>query len=86
MNNSNFKKMLSYYKPHMGVFLADMFFASLSAMVVLIIPLVVRYVTSTLIYEPKAVILHQTVYIAMGLAVLLAVDCYSRFLSGITDT
>ena len=42
----------------------------------------VRYVTSTLIYEPKAVILHQTVYIAMGLAVLLAVDCYSRFFIG----
>ena len=82
MNNSNFKKMLSYYKPHMGMFLADMFFASLSAMVVLIIPLVVRYVTSTLIYEPRDVILQQTVYIGLGLVVLLAVDCYSRFFIG----
>ena len=82
VNNSNFKKMLSYYKPHMGMFLADMFFASLSAMVVLIIPLVVRYVTSTLIYEPRDVILQQTVYIGLGLAVLLAVDCYSRFFIG----
>ncbi|MDO4281638.1 MAG: ABC transporter ATP-binding protein [Peptococcaceae bacterium] len=76
------KKMLSYYKPHMGMFIADMIFAALSACVVLIIPLVVRYVTSTLVYLPKAEILHQTLYIAIGLLVLLAIDCYSRFFIG----
>lgn len=80
--SDTFKKMLSYYKPYMGIFLADMLFATLSAAVALIIPLVVRYVTSTLIYEPKDVILHQTVYLAVGLLVLLLVDCYSRFFIG----
>lgn len=80
--SDTFKKMLSYYKPYMGIFLADMLFATLSAAVALIIPLVVRYVTSTLIYEPKDVILHQTVYLAVGLLVLLVVDCYSRFFIG----
>ena len=80
--SDTFKKMLSYYKPYMGIFLADMLFATLSAAVALIIPLVVRYVTSTLIYEPKEVILHQTVYLAVGLLVLLVVDCYSRFFIG----
>lgn len=80
--SDTFKKMLSYYKPYMGIFLADMLFATLSAAVALIIPLVVRYVTSTLIYEPKDVILHQTAYLAVGLLVLLVVDCYSRFFIG----
>lgn len=80
--SDTFKKMLSYYKPYMGIFLADMLFATLSAAVALILPLVVRYVTSTLIYEPKDVILHQTVYLAVGLLVLLVVDCYSRFFIG----
>ena len=80
--SDTFKKMLSYYKPYMGIFLADMLFATLSAAVALIIPLVVRYVTSTLIYEPKDIILHQTVYLAVGLLVLLVVDCYSRFFIG----
>lgn len=80
--SDTFKKMLSYYKPYMGMFLADMFFATLSAAVVLIIPLVVRYVTSTLIYEPREVILHKTVFIGVGLLVLLVVDCYSRFFIG----
>ena len=74
--------MLSYYKPYMGIFLADMFFATLSAAVALIIPLVVRYVTSTLIYEPREVILQHTLYMAVGLVVLLVVDCYSRFFIG----
>lgn len=80
--DNNFKKMLSYYKPHMKMFMADMFFATLSAAVVLIIPLVVRYVTSTLIYLPKDEMVAQTLKIAVGLLVLLAVDCYSRYFIG----
>lgn len=77
--NENLKKMFSYYKPYKGIFFADMFFATLSAAVALTIPLVVRYVTSTLIYKTTAEIVHQIVFIAIGLLLLLAVDCYSRF-------
>lgn len=80
--NENLKKMLSYYKPYKGIFFADMFFATLSAAVALTIPLVVRYVTSTLIYKTTAEIVHQIVFIAIGLLLLLAVDCYSRFFIG----
>lgn len=80
--NENLKKMFSYYKPYKGIFFADMFFATLSATVALTIPLVVRYVTSTLIYKTTAEIVHQIVFIAIGLLLLLAVDCYSRFFIG----
>ena len=80
--SDTFKKMLSYYKPYMRIFIADMIFATLSAAVALIIALVVRYVTSTLIYEQRDVILHQTLYIAVGLLVLLLVECFSRFFIG----
>ena len=55
--SKNLKKMISYYKPYMGMFLADMFFAFLSAMIALSLPLVVRYVTGTLIYKPEEVFL-----------------------------
>ena len=48
--SQNLKKMLSYYKPYRGIFWADMFFATLSAAIALAFPLIVRYVTSTLIY------------------------------------
>ena len=80
--NENLKKMFSYYKPYKGIFFADMFFATLSAAVALTIPLVVRYVTSTLIYKTTAEIVQQIVFIAIGLLLLLAVDCYSRFFIG----
>lgn len=80
--NENLKKMFSYYKPYKGIFFADMFFATLSAAVALTIPLVVRYVTSALIYKTTAEIVHQIVFIAIGLLLLLAVDCYSRFFIG----
>lgn len=59
-----------------------MFFATLSAAVALTIPLVVRYVTSTLIYLPADEIIRQITYIGIGLVVLLAIDCYSRFFIG----
>ena len=80
--NQNLKKMMGYYKPYLKIFWADMFFATLSAAVALTIPLVVRYVTSTLIYLPADEIIRQITYIGIGLVVLLAIDCYSRFFIG----
>ncbi len=80
--NQNMKKMMGYYKPYLKIFWADMFFATLSAAVALTIPLVVRYVTSTLIYLPADEIIRQITYIGIGLVVLLAIDCYSRFFIG----
>ena len=80
--NKNLKKMLSYYKPYRKIFWADMFFAALSAATALVIPLVVRYVTSTLIYLKADEILRQIGYIAVFLLVLIGIDCYSRFFIG----
>lgn len=78
----NLKKMMGYYKPYLSVFWADMFFAALSAAVALTIPLVVRYVTSTLIYMESEEILQRILYIGILLFVLLVVDCYSRYYIG----
>ncbi len=78
----NLMKMIRYYKPYQKIFWADMFFAVISAGVALMIPLVVRYVTSTLIYqEPRAIL--QTIGMIGGfLFLLLALDCFSRFFIG----
>ncbi len=79
---STLRRMLSYYKPYMGMFWADMFFAALSAAVALTLPLVVRYVAYTLVYEEVPVILQQIKYIAVVLLLLVAIDCYSKFFIG----
>lgn len=78
----NLKKMFRYYKPYMNIFWADMFFATLSAGVALTIPLIVRYVTKTLIFMEAGQILQQMIWIAILLFGLLAIDCYSKFFIG----
>ena len=50
----NLKKMFSYYKPYMNVFIADMFFAFGAAAVALSIPIIIRYITSTVLYYDDA--------------------------------
>lgn len=77
--SENLKKMISYYKPYRGIFWADMFFATLSAAIALVLPLVVRYVTYTLAYYEKDVILSQIKWIAVFLLLLVAIDWYSKF-------
>lgn len=77
--NQNLKKMLSYYKPYRKIFWADMFFATLSAGIVLALPLIIRYVTSTLIYLETDVILSQIKVLALVLFAMVAVECYSKF-------
>lgn len=76
---SNLKKMLSYYRPYLGVFFADLFFAVLSAGIALVFPLVVRYVTSTLIYEPKEELVSQILVIGGILVGLVLVDLWCKF-------
>ena len=76
------RKMVSYYRPYMHIFLADMFFATLSASVALIIPLVVRYVTGTLVYMEKDRMLTGLWQIGLFLAALLLVDLFSRYFIG----
>lgn len=78
----NLKLMVGYYKPYKGMFFADMFFATVSAAAALTIPLVVRYVTSTLIYESSEVIMSRVVYIALLLIALILVDAYAKFFIG----
>lgn len=82
IHTMNLKKMISYYRPYKKIFFADMFFALLSAGVALILPLVVRYVTSTLIYKSKEDILNEIVYVGIFMAALLLIDLYSKFFIG----
>ncbi len=79
---NNMKKMVSYYRPYLHIFLADMFFATLSASVALIIPLVVRYVTGTLVYMERDRMLAGLWQIGLFLAALLLVDLFSRYFIG----
>ena len=42
----NLKRMISYYKPYLGTFILDMFFAIVASAIALVIPLAVRNITA----------------------------------------
>ena len=75
----NLKTMISYYSKYKVVFWLDLFFAALSAAIVLIIPLIVRYVTSSLIYESPDFIISKGKWIALGLIFMIIVDFGCKF-------
>lgn len=74
-NMTKWQRFFSYYKPYKGLFFADMFFAILGAAVTLVIPLIIRYITGTVIhYQPDralAVIL-KLALLMVGLVLLEA--------------
>ena len=77
--NNKWKKFFSYYKPYIGVFLSDMFFAFLSAVVTLALPIIVRYITGVVVYEPKAEALDTITKLAVIMVVLILLAGFSNF-------
>lgn len=77
--NNKWKKFFSYYKPYICVFLADMFFAFLSAVVTLALPIIVRYITGVVVYEPKAEALDTITKLAVIMVVLILLAGFSNF-------
>ena len=77
--HDKWKKLIGYYKPYKKVFFADMFFAILGAVTTLIIPLIIRYITGTLVYEPREKMLEGVILCAAVMVVLVAIQCYSNY-------
>ena len=73
------KRLLGYYKPHRGIFAADMFFAVLGAVVSLILPLIVRYITGNLTdWSGQEAV--QNILILGGIMLgLVLIEAYSNF-------
>ncbi len=75
----NLKKMVSYYKPYLNVFIADMFFALLASGTTLVIPILVRYITANVIKRPPEEALHSILILGALMIGLVAVECYCKF-------
>ena len=63
----------------MGIFIADMFFAFGAAAVSLVIPLVVRYITSEVVHWESSQALHTILRLGVIMLVLIAVQCYCNY-------
>lgn len=77
--NKNLKKMMTYYRPYRKIFWADMFFAILDAAVALSIPLIIRYITSKVVFMEPDQALHKIIMLGITMVFMVAVGCYSKF-------
>lgn len=73
--NSRVRKFLSYYKPYIGLFSADMVCAVVASAALLAIPLCIRYITTNLLEVGSEGALHQ-IYM-MGALMLALVAIYT---------
>lgn len=72
-------KFISYYKPYKKLFFADMFFALLGACVSLVMPLIVRYITSDVIYLEANEAL-KVILVLLGIMVgLILLEFYCNY-------
>ena len=70
------RQLARYYIPYKGLFFTDMFFAMLGAAITLVIPLIVRYITSTVVEKPLEQATGEDIY-AMAQDVRLRVkNCF----------
>lgn len=74
-----FRRFVGYYKPYLGIFSADMFFAFLEAGVALAIPLIIRYITSTVVYWDHTKAFAEIIKLACVLVGLVVVEAGSTY-------
>ena len=73
------KRLAGYYKPYKGLFFSDLFFAILGAGITLVIPLIVRYITSTIVHLPAETATGMMVKLGIFMIVLVLIEAFCNF-------
>ena len=73
------KELAGYYKPYLKVFFADLFFAVLGAGTALVVPLLVRYITSDVIYRNENEAVKLILMIGAVMLFLVLVEGFCNF-------
>ncbi|MEE1416764.1 MAG: ABC transporter ATP-binding protein [Lachnospiraceae bacterium] len=76
------KKLSAYYKPYKGLFLADMVFAMIGAAITLVIPLMVRYITGTVVMLPIEEASSTIIRLGIFMVLLVIVEGYCNYFIG----
>lgn len=76
------KKLSAYYKPYKGLFLADMMFAMIGAAITLVIPLMVRYITGTVVLLPIEEASSTIIRLGIFMVLLVVVEGYCNYFIG----
>ena len=73
------KRLISYYRPYRGLFFSDMVFAILGAAVTLAIPLIVRYITTTVVLLPGEEALQIILRLGAAMVAMVVLECFCNF-------
>lgn len=73
------KRLVGYYKPYKGLFFSDMFFAILGAAITLVIPLIVRYITTNIVQMPAERATGIIVKLGIFMIVLVLIEAFCNF-------
>lgn len=73
------RRLAAYYKPYRKVFWTDMFFAFVSAAAALVIPLIVRYVTSTIVNMQASQAQSMIFRLGIVMLALVLIQWYSNY-------
>ena len=73
------KRLISYYRPYRGLFFSDMVFAILGAAATLAIPLIVRYITTTVVLLPGEEALQIILRLGAAMVAMVALECFCNF-------
>lgn len=79
VEKNRLKGLIRFYKPYIGMFTADMIFAMIAAGVTLVIPLIVRHITSDVIYLPMEEAVDQIVRLGILMIVLTLIELGCNF-------
>lgn len=73
------KKLFAYYDPYRRLFYSDMFFAILGAGVTLVIPLIIRYITDTVVYYEPTRAKQAVLSLGLALVGLIVLEIFCNF-------
>ena len=79
MLNARGKKFLSYYRPYLRLFIADMVCAFIVAAISLIFPLLTRYITNTVLVSSQSVQLDLIFKIGLVMVGLIIIELLCNF-------
>ena len=73
------KGLIRFYKPYLNIFLADMLFAIIAAGVTLVVPLIVRHITSTVVHLPMEEAFDQIIRFGVLMIALTVIELGCNF-------
>ena len=73
------RQLARYYIPYKGLFFTDMFFAMLGAAITLVMPLIVRYITSTVVEKPLEQATGEIIRLGILMIAMVLVEMYCNF-------